>query len=146
MPFKTAVQAYLDTLDPDSLEFKVLNYLHKNGIGSSKAKSWGKIQEFAKVDSDEYSKEDFQNGLLAKSRQNKFFICSNNRGYYIPESINDITVAKHYYESRIESMLSNLNNLLAVSQIAYPETEFKCIDDWLAEALARIHATGANRA
>lgn len=145
MPFKTAVQAYLDTLDPDGQEFKVLSYLHKNGIGTSKAKSWGKIQEFAKIDPDEYSKEDFQNGLLAESRQNKFFICSNNRGYFIPESINDITVAKHYYESRIESMLRNLNNLLAVTLVAYPETKFNCIDDWLAEALARIHASEADR-
>lgn len=141
MPFKLAVQTYLDTLDPDCHEFRILNYLHKNGIGSSKAKSWSKIQEFAKIDPEEYSKEDFQNGLLAESRQNQFFICSNNRGYFIPESINDIMIAKHYYESRIESMLSNLNKLLSISLVAYPETKFKSIDEWLMEALARIHTT-----
>jgi hypothetical protein len=138
MPFKTAVLAYLASIDSDSDDYRALDYLVKNALGSSKSKGWPKIKEFAGIDTEEYKQHDFQNGVLALSRQNKFFICSNNKGYYIPENENDIKVAKQYYESRIETMLTNLKHLRTVAIEGYPAIEFKSVEAWLEEVVARL--------
>lgn len=138
MPFKTAVDTHLESLDSDGYEFKILQFLRKNALGASKAKGWPKIKEILNINEEEFSKEDFQHGLVSSSRVNKFYICSNNRGYYIPDDVNDVAIAKHYYESRIESMLSNLNNLIEMSNAIYPDCNFPGIETWLDEVKSRI--------
>lgn len=131
MPFKAAVDAHLESLDSEGYEFKVLSYLRYNALGAKKAKSWKKIASALEIPAEEYSKEDFQNGLLSSSRVNPFFICSCNKGYYIAENISDINIAKHYYESRITTMVSNLKFLIDRSNQIYPECNFQMVEEWL---------------
>lgn len=101
MSFIAAAQAHLATLPANCDEAKILAYLLASAQGSQNAKSWTSISTNV---APRITKEEFQQGLLSRSRSADYFIGSCGSGYFIIASQADVDVAGNYLASRVRQI------------------------------------------
>ena len=111
--FKEATLAYLESLDPASLEAQVLRVLVTKHIGRKNAVP---LSELSAIFG--YATNRIQNAVVVPSRKppKKHFIGSCANGILIIESEDDVKTMEHFYENRIQCESQHLNYLRMISE------------------------------
>jgi hypothetical protein len=101
----------LALLNPESVEYAIIEFLLNHAVGRKNAKNWKIIDAHLKQKGLEISKNTFQTSILKKSRKSPFFIGSNYDGYFIIETKSDVESVRTFYKHRIAKEEANLNAL-----------------------------------
>jgi len=101
MSFLPAAHKLLASLKVGSPRWEILNYLIRNAVGSSNAKSWEQIHAYLVSKKIKYEKGSFQQGLLKNTRESDSFIGSydhgSQAGYFIINTQLDAELMRDWY-------------------------------------------------
>lgn len=109
-----AIAAHNSPSDPVG---EALKYLLNSAVGHGNAVPLEKVVAHLVSIGISMSPTDFQQTVLAESRNSDFFIGSGPRGYFLINSIDDARAMKEFYEARITAEKRNLDNLERQSRL-----------------------------
>jgi hypothetical protein len=122
--FIDAAKEELKLMDPATTDYMILDFLIKFGAGRENAKSWPEIDDFLRARGRVIRKEDFQQGLLKKSRESNFYIGSNDKGepsgYAIPVTLSDVAWAMEFIDRRLMKEQERKVILTGLARDAFP--------------------------
>jgi len=122
MAFYETCQNLAKDLKEDDPNRKILEYLLTNAVGRKNLKSWDKIETDLVAAGVENlpSKENFQTGLLGKTRECEAFIGSSPKGFFIINDREDAYVTRDFYIKRITTQAARLDKLQKLIERQYP--------------------------
>jgi hypothetical protein len=88
-----------------------LEYLIQHGIGHLNPVPLHEIVQHLNDNGIHISETDFQQTVLAESRDADYFIGSGNRGCFLIDTVDDARVMRDFYNTRIQAEQQNLDNL-----------------------------------
>lgn len=112
MSFLPAVDRKIASLRAGDRDRVVLEYLRHNAVGAAHPVSLDHLIAYMHQRGFAMSGQDFQQGILAESRDDDFFIGSGPRGYFLIAAQEDAQVMKDFYDARIAAESQNRDNLL----------------------------------
>jgi len=122
MAFQEACQKLADSLSAADPSKAILDYLLENAVGRKNAKSWTKIRAHLSAQgvTNIPSKENFQIGLLGKTRETDAFIGSGRLGFFIIAERDDAYFTRDFYIKRITVQASRLDKLQKLIEKEFP--------------------------
>ena len=111
MSFLPAVHREIANRQPNDPIRQTLEYLIQHGIGHLNPVPLPIIVQHLNDNGILISETDFQQTVLATSRDADYFIGSSNRGYFLIDTIDDARVMQRFYTTRISAEQQNLDNL-----------------------------------
>jgi len=122
MAFMEACQMLVAGLPVDGADRRILEYLLENAVGRGNLKSWTEIEAALTEQgvTDLPTKENFQTGLLSRTRESDAFIGSSPKGYFVINSREDAYVTRDFYINRITTEARRLEHLQRLIEREYP--------------------------
>jgi predicted RNA-binding protein YlxR (DUF448 family) len=124
MPFLSAAQSHVQTLQPGSADRLILEFLLQNAVGRHNAQPWSAVDTHLNNHGVSIRQQTFQQGLLKKSREGEVFIGSNDhgigRGYFIIQEREDAEIIRQWYLRRIQVEQGHLDQLEVLIQQQWP--------------------------
>jgi hypothetical protein len=111
MSFIPAVRREINTRrsrDPVRL---TLDFLLQRAVGRGHAVTLANIVKHLRFAGVSVTPTQFQQTILAESRDRDYFIGSNQAGYFLIDTIDDARAMRDFYEERIRAEQQNLDNL-----------------------------------
>lgn len=111
MSFLPAVHREITNRQPNDPIRLTLEYMIQNGIGHLNPVPLPVIVQHLNDNGVSLSETDFQQTVLAASRDADYFIGSGYRGYFLIDTVDDARVMQRFYTTRISAEQQNLDNL-----------------------------------
>jgi hypothetical protein len=109
--FVAQAMAERDKLPDFHPERIILGHLINTAQGRDNASPWKSIENVLLAFGLSMSKEDFQQGLLKRSRQSPFYIGSWHKGYFLIVDEADANVMIDFYHQRVHAELQAIISL-----------------------------------
>ena len=111
MSFIPAVQREMNSRQPNDPVRLTLEHLSRRAVGHQHPVTLADMVAHLRTQGINLSVKQFQQSVLAISRDADFFIGSGNRGIYLIDTIDDARVMRDFYVARIQAEQQNLDNL-----------------------------------
>lgn len=111
MSFIPAVQREINSRQPNDPVRLTLEHLRRRAVGHQNPVTLADMVVLLQTHGINLSVKQFQQSVLAISRDADFFIGSGNRGIYLIDTIDDARVMRDFYVTRIQAEQQNLDNL-----------------------------------
>lgn len=111
MSFLPAVQREINRRQLNDPVRLTLEHLIRRAVGHQNPVTLADMVAHLRTQGVNLSVKQFQQSVLAISRDADFFIGSGNRGIYLIDTIDDARVMRDFYVTRIQAEQQNLDNL-----------------------------------